>query len=129
MSLQVRIEPPVAARITVRPAGKLDATSTQEFDNALDLVLKQVPPGGTLVFDLADLEYISSAGLRSLFRARKAMKANGGRSLVMQAQPQVQAVLDIVKAVPVSEVFRNAAELDAHLAEIQRKVVEGNINS
>jgi len=57
------------------------------------------------------------------------MKANGGRSLVMQAQPQVQAVLDIVKAVPVSEVFRNAAELDAHLAEIQRKVVEGNINS
>jgi anti-anti-sigma factor len=98
MSLQVRIEPAVAARITVRPVGKLDATSSQEFDSALNLVLAQVPHGGTLVFDLADLEYISSAGLRSLFRARKAMKANGGNSLIMQAQPQVRAVLDIVKA-------------------------------
>jgi anti-anti-sigma factor len=129
MSLQVRIEPAVAARITVRPAGKLDATSSQEFDSALNLVLAQVPHGGTLVFDLADLEYISSAGLRSLFRARKAMKANGGHSLIMQAQPQVRAVLDIVKAVPVREVFRNVEELDAHLAEIQRKVVEGDIDS
>ena len=129
MSLQVRIEPPVAARITVRPAGKLDATSSQEFDSALELVLAQMPRGGTLVFDLADLEYISSAGLRSLFRARKAMKAIGGHSLIMQAQPQVRAVLDIVKAVPVREVFRNVEELDAHLAEIQRKVVEGDIDS
>jgi hypothetical protein len=31
--------------------------------------------------------------------------------------------------VPVHEVFRNVEELDAHLAEIQRKVVEGNIDS
>jgi sigma-B regulation protein RsbU (phosphoserine phosphatase) len=129
MSLQVRIEPAVAARITVHPVGKLDAMSSQEFDRALDLVLAQMPRGGTLVFDLAELEYISSAGLRSLFRARKAMKANGGQSLVMQAQPQVRAVLDIVKAVPVHEVFRNVEELDAHLAEIQRKVVEGDIDS
>ena len=75
------------------------------------------------------MEYISSAGLRSLFRARKTMKANGGNSLIMQAQPQVRAVLDIVKAVPVHEVFRNVEELDAHLAEIQRKVVEGDIDS
>lgn len=129
MSLQVRIEPAIAARITVRPVGKLDATSSEEFDSALDLVLAQMPRGGTLVFDLADLEYISSAGLRSLFRARKAMKANGGNSLVMQAQPQVRAVLEIVKAVPVREVFRNVGELDAHLAEIQRKVVDGDIDS
>jgi len=129
MSLQVRIEPAVAARIIVRPAGKLDATSSPEFDSALELVLAQMPRGGTLVFDLADLEYISSAGLRSLFRARKAMKANGGHSLVMQAQPQVRAVLEIVKAVPVHELFRNVAELDAHLADIQRKVVEGEIDS
>ena len=129
MSLQVRIEPAVAARIIVHPVGKLDAMSSQEFDSALELVLAQMPRGGTLVFDLADLEYISSAGLRSLFRARKAMRANGGNSLIMQAQPQVRTVLEIAKAVPVHELFRNVKELDAHLADIQRKVVEGDIDS
>ena len=126
MSLQVRIDAAIAARVLVRPIGKLDAVTCQEFDRALDRVLAQMPPGGTLVIDLVDLEYVSSAGLRSLFRARKAMRTQGGHSLLLHAQPQVRKVFEIVKAVPVHEVFRSVQELDAYLAEMQRKVVEGN---
>jgi len=129
MSLQVRIDDTTAARVVVRPIGKLDAVSCQEFDRALDGVLAQVPRGGTLVIDLVDLEYVSSAGLRSLFRARKAMRTNGGFSLLVHAQPQVRKVFEIVKAVPVSEVFSSVEELDAYLAEMQRKVVEGDADS
>ena len=129
MSLQVRIDATTAARVVVRPIGKLDAVSCQEFDRALDGVLAQVPRGGTLVIDLVDLEYVSSAGLRSLFRARKTMRANGGFSLLVHAQPQVRKVFEIVKAVPVHEIFRSVEELDAYLAEMQRKVVEGDTDS
>jgi anti-anti-sigma factor len=126
MSLQVRIDAAIAERVVVRPIGKLDAVSCQEFDRALDGVLAQAPRGGTLVIDLAELEYVSSAGLRSLFRARKAMRTNGGFSLIVHAQPQVRKVFEIVKAVPVHEIFRSVEELDAYLAEMQRKVVEGD---
>ncbi|HZX89523.1 MAG TPA: STAS domain-containing protein [Rudaea sp.] len=126
MNLQIRTETAVAARIVVRPIGKLDAVTCPEFDRALDEVLKQVPRGGTLVIDLVDLEYISSAGLRSLFRARKTMRTNGGFSLLVHAQPQVRKVFEIVKAVPVHEVFSSVEELDAYLAEMQRKVVQGD---
>ena len=126
MSLQVRIEAAIAARVVVRPIGKLDAVTCQEFDQALDRVLAQMPPGGTLVIDLVDLEYVSSAGLRSLFRARKAMRTQGGQSLLVHAQPQVRKVFEIVKAVPVHEIFSSVEELDAYLADMQRKVVEGN---
>jgi len=126
MSLQVRIDAAIAERVVVRPIGKLDAVSCQEFDRALDGVLAQAPRGGTLVIDLAELEYVSSAGLRSLFRARKAMRTNGGFSLIVHAQPQVRKVFEIVKAVPVHEVFRSVEELDAYLTEMQRKVVEGD---
>jgi len=126
MSLQVKIDFAVAERVVVRPIGKLDAVSCQEFDRALDGVLAQAPRGSTLVIDLVDLEYVSSAGLRSLFRARKAMRTNGGFSLIVHAQPQVRKVFEIVKAVPVHEIFRSVEELDAYLAEMQRKVVEGD---
>ena len=122
MSLQVRIDAAIAERVVVRPIGKLDAVSCQEFDRALDGVLAQAPRGGTLVIDLAELEYVSSAGLRSLFRARKAMRTNGGFSLIVHAQPQVRKVFEIVKAVPVHEIFRSVEELDAYLDEMQRKV-------
>src|SRR4029453_6122026 len=53
MSLQVKIDVAVATRVVVRPIGKLDAVTCQEFDRALDGVLAQAPRGGTLVIDLA----------------------------------------------------------------------------
>ena len=128
MSLQVQIDAAVATRVVVRPIGKLDAVTCPEFDRALDGVLAQAPRGGTLVIDLVDLEYVSSAGLRSLFRARKAMRSNSGFSLIVHAQPQVRKVFEIVKAVPVHEIFQSVEELDAYLSEMQRKVVEGDDN-
>jgi sigma-B regulation protein RsbU (phosphoserine phosphatase) len=125
MSLVTRVDESKLPRITVSLAGKLDAMTYMEFDRSLDKVLAKIPPQGTIVLDLADLDYVSSAGLRSLFRARKAMKANGGNSLIVNAQPQVRKVFEIVKAVPVNEIFRNAAELDAYLDVMQKKVISG----
>jgi anti-sigma B factor antagonist len=125
MSLVTRVDESRLPRVTVMLSGKLDAMTYLEFDRSLEGVLARIPAQGTLVLDLADLDYISSAGLRSLFRARKAMKAAGGHSLIVNAQPQVRKVFEIVKAVPVNEVFRNVAELDAYLDMMQKKVVEG----
>lgn len=126
MSFEVQVERVLPARVVIRPVGRLDATSYREFDRVLDGALADVPRNGTLVVDLADLEYISSAGLRSLFRARKGMRAHGGHALLVHAQPQVRKVFEIVKAVPVHEVFSSVEELDAYLADMQRKVVEGD---
>ena len=59
----------------------------------------------SLVLDLAGLDYISSAGIRSIFKARKALAARGGKVLVVNPQPQIQKVFDVVKAVPMNEIF------------------------
>ena len=40
----------------------------------------------------------------------------------MNPQPSVRKVLDIVKAVPAGGIFKDIAELDAYLDEIQRQV-------
>ena len=50
----------------------------------------------------------------------------GGQTLLIHPQPQVRKVFDIVKAVPVNEVFSSTQELDAYLDKMQRKVVEGD---
>ena len=79
----------------------------------------------SLVLDLAGLEYISSAGIRSIFKARKALAARNGKALVMNPQPQIQKVFDVVKAVPMNEIFASTAEVDAYLDAMQRKVLNG----
>jgi len=123
MSLDIQIEAAEGARAQVRIGGRLDGSNHQELDREL-LPLLEDPSLLHLVLDLQALDYISSAGLRSIFRARKALGLRDGRVLVVNPQPQVQKVFDIVKAVPVREIFRSVEELDSYLDRIQEKALD-----
>jgi anti-sigma B factor antagonist len=120
MTLTVRSESPRPERSTVWLEGRLDASTFTDLDDALRDIVPLVDNGGTLVLDLSALEYISSAGLRSLAQLRRQMQDRGGRTLLLNPQPQVRKVFEIVKAVPVAEVFASVAELDQYLDHIQR---------
>lgn len=124
MALNLRVDPFNPQRSTFYLAGRLDAMSFSEFDKEAEKLLPQMDAGSTLVLDLSALDYISSAGLRSLAKARKAMRARNGHTLLVNPQVQVRKVLDIVKAVPVKEIFQNVRELDEYLDRIQRKVLD-----
>ena len=55
-------------------AGRLDTTTAPELEKELKASLDDVDE---LVFDMASLEYISSAGLRVLLSAQKIMNKQG----------------------------------------------------
>lgn len=124
MSLSIAISPPAHGTLRVVVGGRLDTHTYEEFDRKLapllDSALKSV------VLDLAGLEYISSAGVRSIFKVRKAMAAREGKVLVANLQPQIQKVFDVVKAVPLGDIFPTMAEADAYLDAMQRKVLQGD---
>lgn len=125
MAISVRIHPlheNGSQRVEIR--GRLDTHTYSELDDRLTLVLAAKVK--SLVLDLAQLDYISSAGVRSIFRARKLLAARNGMLVLANAQPQVQKVFDIVKAVPLSEIFRSVEEADAYLDKIQKKIVSGD---
>lgn len=121
--LRISIEGSGAKR-TCRLAGHLDTHTYQRADGELEPVLAD-PAVNLLVLDLSDLEYISSAGLRTVFRARKSLGARGGKVLVANPQPQIRKVFDLVKAVPFSEIFSSTAEADAYLDAMQKRVLSG----
>ena len=79
----------------------------------------------SLVLYLAGLDYNSSAGVRSIFKARKALSARGGKVVVVNPKPQIQKVFDVVKAVPLDEIFSSVQEADAYLDAMQKKVLRG----
>jgi anti-anti-sigma factor len=123
MALTVRVDESRSFTKTLVLEGRLDHESVADFDRQLDAVLGS--PLKVLVFDLAGLEYVTSAGLRSIFRAHKAMTARAGKAVVLNPQPPVKKVLDIVKVADLATVFKNVRELDDYLDAMQRKVAEG----
>lgn len=123
MKLQIRIDPAINGNQKVALGGRLDTHSFDELDRRLAPVLAS--DIRSLVLDLAELEYISSAGVRSIFKARKALAARSGKVLVLNPQPQIKKVFDVVKAVPLNEIFTSTEEADAYLDAMQRKVLRG----
>lgn len=77
-----------AARVTV--AGSLNTNTARQLEHELAPLFGEVE---TIVFDLAELDYISSAGLRVLMMAFKRL---GGRGVTIEnAGEDIREVLDI----------------------------------
>jgi anti-anti-sigma regulatory factor len=57
-------------------------------------------------------------------KAKKALKKNEGKVILVHLQPQVKKVFDIIKALPTMTVFTSIEELDDYLDKMQRKVKE-----
>ena len=100
-------------------AGTLDGNTAPQLEKALSPLLDSVHH---LVFDLADLKFISSAGIRVLLKARKELKASNGSFAMKNLQPQIQKVFEIIGALPGVSIFKSEQELDAYLAAMQRKI-------
>ena len=127
MQLEIQTAPRSGTTQRVALFGRLDTHSYPQLDAELAPMLDGGDPlVMSLVLDLAGLNYISSAGIRSIFKARKALTARNGKLLVVNPQPQIQKVFDVVKAVPMSDIFTSVAEADAYLDMVQRKVVSGD---
>jgi len=124
MSLTIDVDTSKPPFQRLRLGGRLDTTTAPELEKAVDAVLAAKPLA--VVFDLGALEYISSAGLRAIFRTQKVMHAASGEVLTVNMQPAVQKVFDIVKALPLRSVFKSVDELDDYLDAMQRKVREEN---
>ncbi len=126
MSLTVTVQERGVGIFTVSPAGSLDSNTCGILERRLEL-LEQGSPRA-IIFDLRDLTYISSAGLRVILVLSKAMKDKGGTLTLMNLQPQIRKVFDIIQSVPSWNIFESVQELDHYLTEMQRKVIQENQN-
>lgn len=77
--------------VTIALNGRLDSSTFSQLDDALESCLKDA---NELVIDMKSLEYISSAGLRVILKARKAMKPKGKMKLI-NVNDSVMEVFDI----------------------------------
>lgn len=130
MPLEIQIQKNIASQetgtVTVKLAGSLDTATAPELER--QLVSALAPQIKDVVFDLAALKFISSAGLRVFSSTRKTLKERGGQASFINMQPQIQEVFEIIKALPGVAVFKDVAELDRYLAARQRAHQENRPN-
>lgn len=72
--------------------GRLDTTTAPELETKLDQSLDGV---NNLIFDMKELSYISSAGLRVLLTSQKKMNRCGGDLTVRNANDDIMDVFEV----------------------------------
>lgn len=71
--------------------GRLDTQTAPELEKEMDGIISNVKE---LVFDMAGLEYVSSAGLRVILKAQKIMNTQGSMKLI-GVNDSIMEVFDI----------------------------------
>jgi anti-anti-sigma factor len=97
----------------------LDGSTSPELEQVLQPIMNSNPK--VIIFELAKLDFISSTGIRVLIETQKKLSARNGSVVLTEMQPQIQKVLEIIKALPGISVFRNVEEMDRYLALMQEK--------
>jgi anti-anti-sigma factor len=90
MELQSRID---RGHLVVSVVGRLDTGTAPEFDQVCQALMQE--GNNRIILDLSTLEYISSAGLRSVISTAKRAKNGGGGLYLSGATGLVQEVLAV----------------------------------
>ena len=124
MELKVQTTEKHAGVYVISLIGSLDSNTSPALEREVESVLEKTPD--VLAFDMEFLEYLSSAGVRVLFKAHKAMKKFDGKVMHMKLQPQIKKVFEIINALPYQKIFSSVQELDDYLDMMQKKVIKGD---
>jgi anti-sigma B factor antagonist len=92
MSLQVT-ESNESGAVVLHLKGRLDSNTSGDFEGKLLGIIR----GGEtrLILDLAQLDYISSAGLRVLIKSMKELKTKSGLMYLCAMQDYIREVFDL----------------------------------
>ena len=89
--MSLNIEKKFSDGNTIVLSGRLDTVTAPPLEAELEKILSD---SDALVLDLANLEYISSAGLRVILKAQKAMNTKGTMKLIHVGE-SIMEVFDI----------------------------------
>ena len=122
LTIEIHAEPNEGKRISL--AGSLDTDTAKQLQDKIDHEIDSTVH--MIIMDLKRLEFLSSAGLRVIFKTKKYMDSHEGKFMLLNLQPQVRKVFDIIKALDGMNVFKSQEEMDEYLTAMQNKVLDGN---
>jgi anti-sigma B factor antagonist/stage II sporulation protein AA (anti-sigma F factor antagonist) len=100
--------------VVLSPSGRIDLKNAEAFKDTLLRVVGQA--GKALILDLSGVDYISSAGLRSVMIASKAGKPAGVTLGIAAMQPVVKEIFAISRFDLVFPCFDTTRDAIAKLA-------------
>ncbi|MHC4271839.1 MAG: STAS domain-containing protein [Planctomycetota bacterium] len=108
--------------VFLSPVGQIDSDSSPVLEEKISSCLTESVK--TLVVDLQEVDFITSAGVGIMTKAKALLDRNNGSFAMINLQPQIKKVFEIMRLVPTLNVFADIKELDEYLAKVQKRITD-----
>ncbi len=122
MKIEIKPSPDKPGVQVVTPHGPIDSDTYLDFQNGISALLTKETK--SILVDLRDVDYISSAGLGVLFTTKKFLVQNGGDLYFCNLKPQIVRLFEIVKALPIAQIFATTEEADRYFYKMMNEEIE-----
>jgi len=120
MELEVSIIRKANGVIILLPAGSINETTCSVLKKQIDSVMDEKI--STLVLDMNGVGFMSSIGIGLINSTKNKLKAKNAEFAMINLQPAIKKVFEIMSLLPTFNVFESVEELDDYLGKIQRRV-------
>ena len=127
MPLETKVTKKENYTYSIELTGAIDTDTSPQLKTELSEIIDEKT--NVVVLDMSGVDYVSSAGLGLIVWAKKALSRNNASFVMVNLQPQIEKLLDLMK---LDEGFKihNASEEDKYIdqiiqAELDKKNSQG----
>jgi len=122
MALDVKIIKKKDYVYLVEVEGSIDSETYQELENELNEIITE--KSKAVIFDMGGVDYISSIGIKVIIEAKKTLEEKNASFAMTNLQPQIKKVFDVMKILPMFDIFDDMPEADKYIDQIIKEEIE-----
>jgi len=122
MALGIKIVKKSDCVYTVELKGSLDTETSPELEEKLKEIIDEKTKA--VIFDMNELDYISSAGIAAVINTKKELKEKNASFAMLNLKPQIEKVFEVLKILPMFEIFDDMPEADKYIDQIIKEEIE-----
>lgn len=77
-----------------------------------------------VIFDMKNVTYISSIGVKTVLGTKKILEKTKASFAMIDLQPQITKVFDLLKILPMVDIFDDMQEADKYIDQIIKEEIE-----
>lgn len=122
MALDIKITKKKDYVYSVELKGSLDTETAPQLEEELEEIINEKTKA--IILDMGGVNYISSAGIGTTIKLQKELKQRNATFAMLNLQPQIEKVFNVMKILPMFEIFDNMPEADKYIDQVIKEEIE-----